>query len=167
MKTIGLIGGMSWESAILPYYRQITETVQQALGGLHSAKIVLGSVDFHGIEILQHTDNWQPAGNLLAQAASTLETAGAEDLVLCANTMYKVAPAIEELRQGRIHDASRRRCLDAIAHLIAHLTAQGAQAIIPGCTEIGLLLQQHHVDVPLFGTTGLHARHAAAWALQS
>jgi aspartate racemase len=94
LKTIGLIGGMSWESTI-PYYRQINETIKQSLGGLHSAKIVLFSVDFHEVERLQHAGDWEAAGKLLADAARSLESAGADFLVLCTNTMHKVAPAIE------------------------------------------------------------------------
>lgn len=94
MKVIGLIGGMSWESTI-PYYRLINETVKQRLGGLHSAKLILYSVDFHEIERLQHAANWDAAGELLADAARTLQTAGAEFLVLCTNTMHKVAPQLE------------------------------------------------------------------------
>ena len=95
MKTIGLIGGMSWESTV-SYYRIINETVRDRLGGLHSAKIVLYSVDFHQVERLQRAEDWEEAGRLLAQAASSLEAAGADLLVLCTNTMHKVAPAIEE-----------------------------------------------------------------------
>ncbi|MFZ6755026.1 aspartate/glutamate racemase family protein [Undibacterium sp. Dicai25W] len=94
MKTIGLIGGMSWESTI-PYYRKINEVIKQKLGGLHSAKIILLSVDFHEIERLQHQGDWHAAGALLAEAASTLEKAGADFLVLCTNTMHKVAHDIE------------------------------------------------------------------------
>jgi aspartate racemase len=94
VKTIGLIGGMSWESTV-PYYRQINEAVKERLGGLHSAKIVLYSVDFHEIERLQHSGDWQAAGALLADAARVLEAAGADFLVLCTNTMHKVADAIE------------------------------------------------------------------------
>jgi len=94
MKTIGLIGGMSWESTAL-YYRQINEAVNQRLGGLHSAKLILLSVDFAEIEALQRAADWQAAGAILAQAARTLQTAGADFLVLCTNTMHKVAPAIE------------------------------------------------------------------------
>lgn len=94
MKTIGLIGGMSWESTI-PYYRQINETVKERLGGLHSAKIVLYSVDFHEVEQLQHSGDWEAAAALLAGAARSLESAGADFLVLCTNTMHKVVPAIE------------------------------------------------------------------------
>ena len=94
MKTIGLIGGMSWESTI-PYYRQINERIKERLGGLHSARVALYSVDFHDIERLQHAGDWDAAGRVLADAARSLKAAGADFLVLCTNTMHKVAPAIE------------------------------------------------------------------------
>jgi aspartate racemase len=94
MKTIGLIGGMSWESTV-PYYRTVNEVVKQRLGGLHSARVVLYSVDFHEVERLQHGGDWAAAGELLADAARRLQAAGADFLVLCTNTMHKVAPAIE------------------------------------------------------------------------
>lgn len=94
MKIIGLLGGMSWEST-LPYYRQINETIKDRLGGLHSAKIILYSVDFHDIERLQQADDWEAAATLLAAAARSLAAAGADFLVLCTNTMHKVAPSIE------------------------------------------------------------------------
>ncbi|MDH5246262.1 MAG: aspartate/glutamate racemase family protein [Betaproteobacteria bacterium] len=94
MKIIGLIGGMSWESTV-PYYRQINETVRQRLGGLHSAKVILYSVDFHDIERLQNAGDWQAAGVLLAEAARALQGAGAAFLVLCTNTMHNVASSIE------------------------------------------------------------------------
>lgn len=94
MKTIGLIGGMSWESTI-PYYRYLNEGVKSQLGGLHSAKCILVSVDFYEIERLQQAGDWDAAGALLAHAARTLEVAGADFIVLCTNTMHKVAPAIE------------------------------------------------------------------------
>ena len=94
MKTIGLLGGMSWESTV-PYYRQINEAVKARLGGLHSARIVLYSVDFAEIERLQHAGDWDAAGAVLAAAAQALERAGADFIVLCTNTMHKVAPAIE------------------------------------------------------------------------
>ena len=94
MKTIGLIGGMSWESTV-PYYRQVNETIKEHLGGLHSAKVVLYSVDFHEVERLQHAGDWDAAGALLADAARSLQAAGADFLVLCTNTMHKVAHAIE------------------------------------------------------------------------
>lgn len=94
MKTIGLLGGMSWESTI-PYYRLINEGVKQRLGGLHSAQILLHSVDFHEIEVCQSSGDWQRAGESLAQAAAGLQQAGAQGIVLCTNTMHKVAEAIE------------------------------------------------------------------------
>ena len=94
MKTLGLIGGMSWESTI-PYYRIINETVREQLGELHSARIVLYSVDFHDIERLQQVGAWDDAGRILVDAARALEAAGAEGLALCTNTMHKVAAAIE------------------------------------------------------------------------
>lgn len=231
MKTIGLIGGMSWESTI-PYYRQINETVKAQLGGLHSAKIVLFSVDFHEIERLQHHGDWEAAGALLARAAKSLELAGADFVVLCTNTMHKVAPAIEaavaiplfhiadptaeeikragftkigllgtrftmeqafykdrlqerhglhvvtpneadrtkvhriiyeELCLGKIEESSRAE----YRRIMADLATQGAQAIILGCTEISLLVDQNDASVPLFDTTSLHARKAAEWALTS
>ncbi len=220
---------MSWESTV-PYYRQVNETVKQHLGGLHSAKVVLYSVDFHEVERLQHAGDWDAAGTLLADAARSLRAAGADFLVLCTNTMHKVAHAIEaavdiplfhiadptaieikhagygkvgllgtrftmeqafykdrlrerhgldvivpdqhdrdivhriiyeELCLGRIVDASR----DEYRRIIAGLVAQGAQAIILGCTEISLLVAQPDADVPLFDTTAIHARKAAEWAL--
>ena len=123
MKTIGLIGGMSWESTVT-YYRQINETIKQHLGGLHSAKIILYSVDFHDIERLQHAGDWEGAGELLANAARSLESAGAQFLVLCTNTMHKIAPAIEEaVRIPLFH--------------IADPTALEIQQA--GCSVVGLL----------------------------
>ncbi len=94
MKTIGIIGGMSWESTV-PYYRRVNELVADRLGGLHSARLVLVSVDFHEIEALQSAGHWDEAGRQLAAAARSLESAGAEFIVLATNTMHKVAPAIE------------------------------------------------------------------------
>lgn len=230
MKTLGLIGGMSWESTV-PYYKHINETIQQRLGGLHSSRMVLYSVDFHDIEQLQHANQWNQAGALLADAARRLEIAGADGLVLCTNTMHKVASHIvqsvgipllhiadptaeaikaaghltvgllgtrftmeqdfyrarlesqhglkvlipdepdratvhrviyEELCCGRIRDISRIAYLSVIQRLVDN----GAQAIILGCTEISLLVEPKHVDIPLFDTTYLHAVHAAEWALQ-
>lgn len=98
MQTIGLIGGMSWESTI-PYYRQINEAIKERLGGLHSAKIILYSVNFQEIEQLQHQGKWDEAGKILADTALLLQQAGADFLVLCTNTMHKVAPAIESTTQ--------------------------------------------------------------------
>lgn len=94
MKTIGLIGGMSWESTV-PYYRIINETVKARLGGLHSAKLALVSVNFHEIERMQHAGDWAAASEAMADAARRLHAAGADFIVLCTNTMHKVADAIE------------------------------------------------------------------------
>jgi aspartate racemase len=228
MKTLGLIGGMSWEST-LPYYRIVNERVRARLGGLHSAKLVLHSVDFAEIEALQHADDWDAAGAILADAARGLCAAGAEAIVVCTNTMHLVAPAIaaavdvpllhiadataarirdagldrvallgtrftmerdfyrarieaagiavvtpdasqrgtvhraiyEELCLGRILDGSR----DAYRAIIADLVDRGAQGVILGCTEIGLLVGADDADVPLFDTARIHAEFAADWAL--
>jgi aspartate racemase len=229
VKTIGLIGGMSWESTV-PYYRQINETIKERLGGLHSAKIVLYSVDFHDVERLQHAGDWVAAGALLAHAARSLEAAGADFLVLCTNTMHKVAASIEaavaipllhiadptaaaikqaghatvgllgtrftmeeafyreRLSEGhglqvivpnaRDRDSVHRiiyeeLCLGQVLpesrgeyrRIMESLAAQGAQAIILGCTEISLLVGQQDSRVPLFDTTAIHARAAAEQAL--
>jgi aspartate racemase len=229
VKIIGLIGGMSWESTV-PYYRQINETIKERLGGLHSAKIVLYSVDFHDIERLQHAGDWEAAGATLAEAAHTLEVAGAAFLVLCTNTMHKVAPSIEaavtipllhiadptaveikrsghstvgllgtrftmeqEFYRDRLCERHGLRvivpgpedretihriiyeelCLGivnfdsraAYRRIMANLVSQGAQAIILGCTEISLLVNQQDSEVSLFDTTEIHARAAAEQAL--
>lgn len=229
MKTIGLIGGMSWESTI-PYYRQINETIKERLGGLHSAKLVLYSVDFHEIERLQHAGNWDAAGAILAEAARSLEAAGAAFLVLCTNTMHKVASSIEAavtipllhiadptateikraghsivgllgtrftMEQAFYRDRLSERhgllvivpdsedreivhriiyeelCLGVVKsasrteyrRIMGWLASQGAQAIILGCTEISLLVNQQDSAVPLFDTTAIHARMAAEEAL--
>lgn len=229
MKTIGLIGGMSWESTV-PYYRQINETVKAQRGGLHSAKVVLVSVDFHEIEVLQRAGDWEAAGTEMAKAARSLVAAGADFVVLCTNTMHKVAHAIEAavaipllhiadptaaaLKQAGVErvgllgtrftmeqefyrdrltqyhgldvivppsverDAVHRiiyeeLCLGTIRPesrqvyqaVMAALVAQGAQAIILGCTEISLLIGDQDSSVPLFDTTAIHARAAALLAL--
>ncbi len=229
MKTIGLIGGMSWESS-LEYYRTINEEVKARLGGLHSARCLMLSVDFAEIEVLQREGRWQESGEVLADAAQRLEMAGAGLLVLCTNTMHKVAGAIEarvhipflhiadaaahaiqaanlhtigllgtrftmeedfyrtrlsekhgltvltpdarerdivhrviydELVLGHINPASRQAYLD----IIAQLMAQGAQGVILGCTEIGLLVHPEDTPVPLFDTTRIHAIAAVEAAL--
>ena len=118
MKTIGLIGGMSWEST-LPYYRLLNEGVKRHLGGLHSAKLLLHSVDFHEIEVCQTSGQWEKAGEILAKAARGLQLAGAEGIVLCTNTMHKVA------------DAIAARCQVPFLH-IADATAKGAQVVLGG-----------------------------------
>ena len=123
MKVLGLIGGMSWESTI-PYYRQINETVKTRLGGLHSARLLLYSVDFVEIERLQQSGDWEAAGRLLARIAQTLEAAGAQGLVLCTNTMHKVAGAIEA----------------AVGIPLLHIADPTADAIhLRGVITIGLL----------------------------
>ncbi len=123
MKTIGLIGGMSWESTV-PYYRLINELVKARLGGLHSAKLILYSVDFHDIERLQQAGDWETAGTVLAGAARSLEAAGADFLVLCTNTMHKVADRIEV----------------AVAIPLVHIADPTAVAIKQaGHTTVGLL----------------------------
>ena len=229
MRTLGLLGGMSWEST-LPYYRAINEGVRERLGGLHSARLVLHSVDFADIERLQREDRWDEAGERLADAARGLARAGADCIVLCTNTMHRVAPAIEsgsglpllhigdaigaavraaglsrvgllgtrftmeqdflrgrltaahgievvvpdeagraqvhrviyeELCRGRFHEQSRA----AFREVIAGLVAAGAQGIVLGCTEIGLLVGPGDASVPLFDTTALHAAMAVDFAL--
>ena len=146
MKTIGLIGGMSWESTV-PYYRIVNETVRARLGGLHSAKLVLYSVDFHEIEGLQHSGDWDEAGHMLVHAARSLQAAGADFLLLCTNTMHKVAHAIES----------------AVSIPLFHIADPTAQEIKQaGLTKVGLLgtrftmeqefyrgrlRDQHHLDV--------------------
>jgi len=230
MKTIGLIGGMSWESTI-PYYRHINDSIKARLGGLHSAKLVLYSVDFHDIERLQQAGDWETAGSVLADAARAIERAGAEFVVLCTNTMHKVAPAMEaaiaipllhiadataaaikhagfgtvgllgtrftmeqpfykdrlserhglrvltpdaadrdivhrviydELCLGKVLDASRAE----YRRIMARLVADGAQAIILGCTEVSMLVDAGDSSVALFDTTAIHARAAAEFALE-
>ncbi|GGX44731.1 aspartate/glutamate racemase family protein [Undibacterium squillarum] len=231
MKTIGLIGGMSWEST-QTYYRLINIAIREKLGGLHSARLVLYSVDFHDIEVLQRQGDWQAAGVLLAQAAQSLQAAGADMVVICTNTMHKVAEQVqaavsipllhiadptaqairaagfqrvallgtrftmeqdfyrarleqqhglqvivpeqnerdvvhriiyEELCLGQIKPESKT----AYLNIIRQLQTRGAQAVILGCTEISLLVQQTDLDLPLFDTTALHATAAADAALIS
>ena len=132
MKIIGLIGGMSWESTVT-YYRQINETIKERLGGLHSAKIVLYSVDFHDIERLQRSSDWAASGEILAQTACALEAAGADFIVLCTNTMHKVAASIESaVRIPLLHiadatgDAVRQRGLTKIGLLGTCFTMEQA-----------------------------------------
>jgi len=229
VKVIGLLGGMSWESTAL-YYRILNQQVKQRLGGLHSAELVLYSVDFQRIEQLQAAGDWQQAGEILAEAARNLERAGAQFIVLCTNTMHKVAAQISaatgipllhiadatgrriqqagvrkvgllatrftmeqdfyrgrlqqqfglevitpdredrifvheviypELCLGEINPASRRR----YGEIMHQLVAQGAEAIILGCTEITLLVDATDASVPLFDTTLIHAEEAVTQAL--
>ncbi|KFD23393.1 aspartate/glutamate racemase [Yokenella regensburgei] len=229
MKTIGLIGGMSWESTI-PYYRLINEGIKQRLGGLHSAQILLHSVDFHTIEACQSSGEWDKAGDILAQAAHGLELAGAQGIVLCTNTMHKVADSItsrtrvpflhiaeatgraiekqqlkrvallgtrytmeqdfyrgrlveqfgldvqvpkaperekinqiifEELCLGRFTPSSR----DYYLQVIERLAEQGAEGVIFGCTEIGLLVPAEQSCLPVFDTAAIHAEDAVDFML--
>lgn len=228
MKTIGLIGGMSWESSS-EYYRIINEEVKHRLGGLHSAKCVLYSVDFEEIEVCQRNDEWKKAAQILAGAALSLEAAGTDFIVLCTNTMHKVADEIQadiqipllniaditaeqilsdgiktigllgtkytmeqdfykarleargikvlipneadrevvnsviykELCLGKVLEESRSK----YRSIIQDLVAQGADGIILGCTEIGLLVKSEDSLVPLYDTTLLHARGAVNYAL--
>lgn len=229
MKTIGLLGGMSWESTA-EYYRLINTKIKEHLGGLHSAKLVLYSIDFAEIEILQQQGNWQKAGQLLTDAAQTIEKAGAEFLLICTNTMHIVADTIaqnihipiihiadatgdalvnqgikqvgllgtaftmekdfyknrlinqyglqvitpdstdrekvhniiyDELCAGIINQSSKETYLSTIDKLVEN----GAQAIILGCTEIGMLIKQSDTSIPLFDTTLIHAEKAVTLAL--
>lgn len=230
MKTLGLIGGMSWASTV-PYYQLINQGISQQLGGLHSAKLVLWSVDFHEIEACQSNGDWEKAGQLLADAALALKRAGAEGILLCTNTMHKVADQIveqsglpflhiadgtaraiqkqkmsrvallgtrytmeqdfyrgrltkqfgietlvpeegerkeinriifEELCQGKF-TAGAKSCYQ---NIIESLVAQGAEGVIFGCTEIGLLLNKEDCPVPVFDTTAIHASMAVAFMLE-
>lgn len=220
---------MSWESTV-PYYRQINEAIKSRLGGLHSAKIILYSVDFHEIERLQRAGDWEAAADCLAKAARSLEVAGADFLVLCTNTMHKVAAHIETavgipllhiadptageiqragysavgllgtrftMEEAFYRDRLRERhglrvvvpglhdrgtihriiyeelCLGVVTEasrsevrkIFAGLAAEGAEAIILGCTEIGLLVGPQDSPLPLFDTAAIHARAAAEFAL--
>ncbi|MEH7443804.1 aspartate/glutamate racemase family protein [Bacillus sp. JJ1122] len=228
MKTIGLIGGMSWESSA-EYYRIINEEVKKGLGGLHSAKCILYSVNFDEIERCQSQNRWDQAGEILGEAAESLEHAGADFIVICTNTMHKVIAVIQKktslpilhiadetadeiLNQGlkkvgllgtkytmeedfyttRIKDQNidilipdeeerltinqiifNELCLgktvqssrEYFKEVIQKLVVEGAEGIILGCTEIGLLIKQEDVDVPLFDTTLIHALGAVNKAL--
>ncbi len=231
MKTIGMIGGMSWESS-LEYYRIINQTIKARLGGLHSAKCLLFSFDFAEIEALQMAGDWPAATALMVQAAQQLEKGGADFVIICTNTMHKMAEAVqaaisipllhiadatatavqaqglqkigllgtnftmeEEFYRGRlvdkfgldviVPDRPERQivhdiiydelCLgitktDSRAHyrqIMADMAANGAEGIILGCTEIGLLVNQDDSPVPLFDTTLIHAETAVTFALET
>ncbi len=229
MKTIGLIGGMSWESTVT-YYQLINQIVKQQLGGLHSGKILLYSVDFAEIEEYQSKGEWDKSAEVLAEAAVNLEKAGADFIVICTNTMHKVAPQIRErisipvlhiaeatadalktrgitkvgllgtkytmtqdfykaklMEAGlevvipdaagveRVNDVIYNElCLGkilpeskgAFLDIICQLKEAGAQGVILGCTEIGLLVQQADTDLPVFDTTQIHAVKAAMTAME-
>lgn len=230
MKTIGLLGGMSWESTLY-YYRMLNESVKQVLGGHHSAKIILNSVDFEPIKKLQHQQDWQGTADILCAAAQSVEKAGVDFLLICTNTMHKIAPQVQdainipllhladataerlvesgvqkvgllgtaftmeqdfykgrlqqnygldvlipdaagrsvvheiiyqELCLGNVLDESRNQYLQIIDQLVE----QGAEAVILGCTEIGMLVEQADTPVKLFDTTAIHAERAVALALK-
>lgn len=229
MKTIGLLAGMSWESSIT-YYQIINETIREQLGGLHSAKILMYSVDFAEIEANMTTGNWEKCAAILGTAAQNLEKAGADFVMICTNTLHKVAPEISamilipllhiaeatllELRAGNIekvallgtkytmeedfykkilidHDidvmipkeADREILNDIIfkelclgihtekgkrdfLRVIDALGQNGAQGVIFGCTEIGLLVSPSDSSLPVFDTALIHARQAALSALK-
>jgi len=229
MKTIGLLGGMSWESTV-GYYREINEGVKQKLGGLHSAKIVLYSVDFDPIEKLQHSGDWDATGIILADAARCVEAGGADFLLICTNTMHKVAEQIEsaisipllhiadataeallqagvktvgllgtaftmeqEFYKGRLSgqygidvvvpDAPDRKlvhdiiyqelCLGRVEQsskqeyirIVDEITEMGAEGVILGCTEIGMLITQEDTKTALYDTTKIHAAKAVERAI--
>lgn len=230
MKTIGLIGGMSWEST-LEYYRLINQTVKTKLGGLHSAKCVLYSVDFAEVEPLQRQGRWAEAADLLVEAAQKVEKAGADFALLCTNTMHKLADVVQagiqipllhiaDATAAQVKQAGLRRvgllgtrftmeedfyrgrlmsqhglevvipvpkdratvhriifeelCLGVLrpeskaqmAGVISRLVEQGAEGIILGCTELGLLVGPDDSRVPLFDTTRIHALAAVELALE-
>ena len=229
LKTIGLIGGMSWESTVT-YYKIINETVKEKLGGLHSAKCILYSVDFQEIEECQANGNWEKSGEILGEAAYNLEKAGADFIVICTNTMHKVVNQIkekisipilhiaemtaekilekglkniallgtkytmeqdfykskliekginviipdkndieiineviyDELCLGTINFNSKKKFLE----IVDKLRSKGAEGIILGCTEIGLLIKNEDTDVPLFDTAIIHAEQAAIYSIK-
>lgn len=230
MKTIGLIGGMSWESTV-SYYQIINETIKEKLGGLHSAKILMYSVDFSEIEECQANGDWDKSAEILGKAGEILEKGGADFIVICTNTMHKVVPQIKnrinipilhiadataealkkdgikkvallgtkytmtqdfykerlisnglsvvipnekeieqvnnviynELCLGIVSDDSR----EIYSGIIERLKMEGAEAVILGCTEIGLLIKQKDSVLPVFDTTKIHAQKAAINAIQS
>lgn len=228
MKTIGLIGGMSWESTVT-YYKVINEIIKRELGGLHSAKILLYSVDFDEIERYQASGEWSKSADVLSDAAVRLEKAGADFIVICTNTMHKVVPQMKEYvsipiihiaeatadklkEQGimtvgllgtkytmtedfykeKLTEAGirvmipndndvekvnsviydelclgdiRQESKDTYLAIIKKLEDEGAQGVILGCTEIGLLVKQEDVDLPVFDTTLIHAEKAALLSL--
>jgi aspartate racemase len=229
MKTIGLLGGMSWESSAV-YYRLLNEMTRDRFGGLHSAKIIMYSCDFEEVVHCQKSNDWAKAAELLIDASKALEQGGAELLVICTNTMHKLADEIQshiaiplvhivdviaqsatrqgiktvgvlgtkytmedgfyqerlskrgiqaivpnavdrdvvhdiifdELCKGVIREESRSRYVEIIQKMVH----QGAEAVVLGCTEIPLLIQQNHIQAPVLDTTYLHAERAMEIALQ-
>ncbi len=230
MKTVGVIGGMSWQSSQL-YYRLINQGVQKRLGGLHSARLLMVSVDFAPVEALQHLGDWDGASNILIEAARSLEAGGADFFLIAANTLHLVAEAVansvsipllhiadataeqllsENLRrvgllgtaftmelefyrkrieqQGieivvpELHDRQmvhdiiyQELCLgkfdadtrDVYLAIIDRMRKQRIEAVILGCTEIGMLIDSRHTNLPLYDTTAIHAAQAVDYALQT
>jgi len=229
MRTIGILGGMSWQSSV-DYYRYINTGVAERLGGYHSARTLMLSVDFAEIEALQAADDWDAAGQRLAEDARALEAGGAGAVVLATNTMHRVAPAIQaavsipllhiadptgeairdaglarvallgtrytmeqEFYRGRlverfgldvlvpdepdrtrvhdviynelVHGVVQDESREAYRSVVARLVERGAEGVILGCTEIGLLLSAADVPVPVFDTTRLHCEAAVDWLL--
>jgi aspartate racemase len=229
MRTIGLLGGMSWESTAV-YYRRINEQVRDRLGGLHSAEVLMRSVNFEEIVGLQRADEWDEAGEALSSLAGNLERAGAACIVICTNTMHKLADTIQsavsvpllhigdataeavkktsarrplllatrytmeqdfyvsrlrdvhgldlivpeaedrmavhqiifdELCCGMVREESRRRYVD----IVNRGRANGADSVILGCTEIGLLIGPNDLDLPVFDSTLIHADAAVSFSL--
>ncbi|MGF1630276.1 MAG: aspartate/glutamate racemase family protein [Kiloniellaceae bacterium] len=229
MKTIGLVGGMSWESTVT-YYQLLNRLARERLGGLHSAELVLWSFDFAEIEALQAAGDWDQATARMVEAARRVERAGADCLVICTNTMHRMAEAVQaavaiplihiadataaavtaagvtaplllatrytmeqefykgrlktrhgigvrvpdaagrtvvhdiiynELCQGVVSAASKARYLE----VVRQAEAEGADAVIFGCTEVGLLVAAEDFAIPSFDTTELHARAALDFAL--
>ncbi len=230
MKTIGLIGGLSWESSI-EYYRIINESVREKLSGLHSAKSLMYSFDFEEVEKLQHQGEWDKATQLMVDAAQRVEKGGADFIIICSNTMHKMAEEVQksigipllhitdataerikiqgfrrigliatkftmeqDFYKGRleqkynfevvipnqeerqiIHDVIYNElCLgeikqsskDEYKRIIGNLITKGAEAIILGCTEITLLIQQEDSEIPLFDSTAIHAASAVQYAIE-
>jgi len=146
MKTIGLIGGMSWESTV-PYYRIINETVRERLGGFHSAKLVLYSVDFHEIEQLQQSGAWDESGRMLAHAAQSLQAAGADFIVLCTNTMHKVADAIESAVNIPLFHIADPTAQEIKKTGLKKVGLLGTRFTMEQDFYRGRLLDQHQLDV--------------------
>ncbi len=228
MKTIGMIGGMSWESTVT-YYQILNRVVKENLGGLHSAKCLLYSVDFQEIEHCQATGDWQKSAELLGQAAKAVELAGADFIIICTNTMHKVADFVQsQVRIPLLHIADMtadelvahkiskvallgtkytmeqdfyksriiakgvdvlipeeedRKIINSVIYnelclgvqkpeskqellrIVGALTSLGAEGVILGCTEIGLLIEQSDTKTKLFDTAQIHARKAALYAI--
>lgn len=230
MKTVGLLGGMSWESTV-SYYRAINEGVKNALGGLHSAQIAMYSVDFDPIEKLQHAGDWAEMAKILSEAALRVQAAGADFLLICTNTMHKVAPQVDAaidipllhiadaigdalVQQGitkvgllgtaftmeqdfyggrlqekydlevLIPDERDRKLVHQVIYeelclgklearsqadylrIMDSLANRGAEGIILGCTEIGLLVKQADSAIRLFDSTVIHTEKAVEYALK-